>query len=315
MRPSGSQQQQASMAACKLHHLAVHLTSLVTLLWIAGCSGPNTGAAEFFAMPPDAARFSNAAPNSTPSEVMRRMGLSLRASPYDLRREGFRLIAPTSLSTNSGWGLFVWISPGHDAYIPKDWEPVFAKHQLVFVAPYQSGNNRELMDRFRLALDAVSNLSLRYGIDRKRIYVGGFSGGGRLASMLAVGYADLFAGACCVCGVNFYQDVFFSSEDVGSAGIPGGSLGSQGQLRSSPTLRIAATYRPPTTMQDLAKRNARLYLLTGSGDPNRLETKALYESGFKRAGYRHVQYREISGFGHAIPSAAELEKVLSFLSR
>jgi hypothetical protein len=67
-------------------------------------------------------------------------------------------------------------------------------------------------------------------------------------------------------------------------------------------------------MRDQAKRNLRLYLLTGSGDPNRLNTKALSEGGFQRAGFRYVRYRELSGFGHAIPGSAELEKALAFLS-
>jgi hypothetical protein len=281
--------------------------SFVGILASVGISVP---AAEFFPIPAGAARFTNSAPYASISELSRRMGGPLGSPPYDLSREGFRVIAPESLSTN--WGLFVWISPGHDAYIPRDWEPVFAEHQLVFAAPYQSGNNRELADRFRLALDAVFNLSRQYGIDRKRIFVGGFSGGGRMASMLAIAYADIFAGAFCVCGVNFCQEVTFTSEE-GSA-IPGSGLGA-GQVRPSPTVRFPASFRPPQPMQDLAKRNARLFLLTGSTDENRLNTKALYEAGFKRVGFRHLQYRDIPGFGHAIPKAAELEKALSFLSQ
>ncbi len=79
-------------------------------------------------------------------------------------------------------------------------------------------------------------------------------------------------------------------------------------------VRFPASFRPPQPMQDLAKRNLRLYLLTGSTDQNRLNTRALYEAGFKRIGYRHVEYREIPGFGHAIPNATELEKALRFLS-
>ena len=222
----------------------------------------------------------------------------------------FRVVAPASLSTNSGWGLFVWISPGDDAYIPGDWEPVFEKHRLVFAAPFNSGNNRELTARFRLTLDAVYNLSQKYGIDRKQIFVGGFSGGGRIASMLAVAYADVFTGAFCVCGVNFYQDVSFASEE--SAGLSGGGLG-PGQVRPTPTVRFPASFRPPQGMQDRAKVNSRLYLLTGSTDQNRLNTKALYEAGFKRTGYRSVQYREIPGFGHKIPAAPELEKARRFI--
>jgi predicted esterase len=270
-------------------------------------------AADFFPLPPDAVRFTNSVSRVTVSELSGRMGASLRAGVYDLRREGFRVLAPPSAETNSGWGLFVWISPGHDAYIPKDWEPLFAKHQLVFAAPYGSGNDRDITERFRLALDAVHQLCARYGLERKRVFVGGFSGGGRVASMLAVAYADVFAGAFCVCGVNFYQDVAFSSEDIGGARIPGGGLAGQGVARASPTILFQASFRPPRSQQTLAKRQLRLYLLTGTKDPNRLNTKAVFEEGFKKAGYRAVKYREIPGFGHAIPNAAELEKALAFL--
>jgi hypothetical protein len=75
----------------------------------------------------------------------------------------------------------------------REYEPLLEKRKLLAVAAYKSGNSRNIFDRFRLAIDAVVNLQKRFNVDSRRIYVSGFSGGARTASMLAVAYADLFS--------------------------------------------------------------------------------------------------------------------------
>jgi predicted esterase len=236
-------------------------------------------------------RFSQSAPYGSEAELTRHLGYRVTFPEYQITNETFRIIAPEVYPTNAHWGLFVWISASDEPGIPPDWERELANHRLVFAGAYRSGNQRHPLDRFRLALDATCNTCRRFKIDRQRIYVGGFSGGARMASMLGVGYADIFGGALCICGVNFYQNV--------------------------PTLEqkyFPATYVPDPAVALLAKRSGHFVLLTGENDPNRQITKDTAEHGFKPNGFKNVLYLEVPGMGHAMPETTILREALDFLS-
>jgi predicted esterase len=158
------------------------------------------------------------------------------------------------------------------------------------VSAYKSGNDRHPLDRFRLALDATCNMCRTYRIDRRRIFIGGFSGGARIASMLGVAYGDVFTGTLCVCGVNFYR-----------------------ALRSPEGEEYPATYSPDPGAWARAKQVGRFVLITGETDPNRRSTKCLAESGFKRDGFKNVRYLEVPGMGHATPDLGLFKSALEFL--
>lgn len=236
-------------------------------------------------------KFSESAPYSSTAAISRHFGYTSAMPEYSVTNETFSLILPTGYSTNTDWGLLVWIGPGNEPRVSPPWEIELARHRLVFVGAYRSGNERHPIDRFRLALDATYNICRRYRIDRQRIYVGGFSGGGRIASMLGVGYADVFRGALCVCGVNFYQSV------------------SDGRGKFWP-----ASYGTEAGVLRLAQTNTRFVLLTGEHDPNRKNTKDLAENGFKTAGFTSVLYLEVPGMGHTFPTVAVLDQALSYLA-
>jgi predicted esterase len=236
-------------------------------------------------------QFSQSAPYASDAEITRRLGYRVAFPGYHVTNETFRIIAPQTYPTNVLWGLFVWISPNDDPGLPSDWERELANDHLVVASACRSGNQRHPLDRFRLALDATCNSCRQFKIDRQRIYVSGFSGGARIASMLGVGYADLFTGTLCVCGVNFYKGV--------------------------PTLEqkyFPATYVPDPGVLLLAKRNGHFVLLTGETDPNRQITKDTMENGFKPNGFKNVLYVEVPGMSHAIPDATMLHRALVFLS-
>ena len=137
------------------------------------------------------------------------------------RRPRKKKLVPETYTNDLTWGLLVWVSPGHEPGIPKDWPPILAKHKLLFVSPYNAGNDRNAanrpagtIERFRLALDASYNMRLRYRISPKRIYASGFSGGGRVASMLGVAFSDVFTGTIPICGVNFYMTIPAGGDQV-----------------------------------------------------------------------------------------------------
>ncbi len=235
-------------------------------------------------------QFTQSSPLSAPAELSQRFGIRSAAPAYDVATEKFRIIVPPGDFTNSELGLFVWISPGDRPGVPNDWPQVLAQHRLLFIGAYQSGNSRHLLDRFRLALDAVFNLQPRFKINPDRVYVSGFSGGGRVASMLGVACSDIFRGAIPICGVDFYMPV---------PAVPGQFF--------------PASYIPQARHVAFAKTNSPFILITGESDPNRLNTQSLFKGGFKKQGFKQVQYLEVPEMGHAIPSGAWLDRALTAL--
>src|SRR5687767_9625307 len=122
-------------------------------------------------------------------EVKARFRASDKIPPYDIAKEQFKLIVPKSYAHAAKWGLFVYINADDSAALPAGYEPVLEKRKLLAVSPYKAGNGRNIFDRFRLAVDAAYTLQKRFHIDPSRVYVSGFSGGARVASMLSVAYA------------------------------------------------------------------------------------------------------------------------------
>ncbi|HEV3027823.1 MAG TPA: hypothetical protein VG457_09640, partial [Planctomycetota bacterium] len=119
----------------------------------------------------------------------------------------------------------------------------------------------------------------------------GFSGGGRIASILAVAYADLFPGGIPFCGANFYLNI---PSGEGNKVWP-------------------AMYTPAADTLRIAKSTARYVLVTGEKDMNLKNTRSVYDLGFKKEGFKHAMVLEVPGMGHTPPPAEWFDKGLDFL--
>lgn len=236
--------------------------------------------------------FAGASPLSTDAELKRRFDAPRTPPAYDVAKESFRVDVPGSYRHDAaGWGLFVWVDSSPRPELPPDWGPVLAARKLIVVAAHDSGNARELFDRCRMAVDAVHNMRRRFHVDPARVYVSGSSGGGRVASMLGVAYADVFAGSFPMIGANFYKPIPAGKEN--QYWLP--------------------VYLPAPEILKRARAGNRFVLLTGETDFNRENTRRVYDDGFKAEGFRHVLYLEVPGSGHSRPPAEWLEKGIRFL--
>ncbi len=225
------------------------------------------------------------------AEVKMRLHSIENPAAIDLSKEKFQIIVPATYRHSERWGVFIWISPGDTPAIPADWEAVLAVRKLLFVGAFKSGNPRNIFDRFRLAVAANTGMRERFNVDERRVYVSGFSGGGRVASMLGVAYADMFSGAMPFMGVNFYED------------IPAGD----GKTTFHPD------FIPDDEVLAIAKKACRYVLVTGEKDFNRAATKSVFEEGYRKQGFASVHYLEAPGIGHGMPSGTWLERGLEFL--
>jgi predicted esterase len=120
----------------------------------------------------------------------------LREQPLDLAQESFSLYVPASAPPPQGYSLLVFVSPLDVPLIPQSWHWVLDRHATIVVSAAKSGNSQAIWDRrMPLALAGAFNVMQRYSIDPRRIFVGGWSGGSRVAMRLALHYPDLFHGA------------------------------------------------------------------------------------------------------------------------
>jgi predicted esterase len=123
-------------------------------------------------------------------------GEALRDQPVDLARERFTIYVPAGAPPPGGWGLLVFVAPWPQATEPKRWRVPLDRHGVVMVSAARSGNQASVFERrVPLALLAWENVRARLPIDPARVYVGGMSGGARVAQALALAWPDVFRGA------------------------------------------------------------------------------------------------------------------------
>jgi pimeloyl-ACP methyl ester carboxylesterase len=131
-------------------------------------------------------------------QVSRRLAHSavvLRDQPIDLVQERFTVYVPPH-SQAQGFGLLVFVPPWENAMLPRGWAGILDRRGVIFVSAANSGNSANVLDRREpLALLAAHNILQRFRVDPQRIYIGGFSGGSRIALRLALGFPDVFRGA------------------------------------------------------------------------------------------------------------------------
>lgn len=155
--------------------------------------------------------FDDYSPLTRADEVMRRLlsplqtlrakdaiaksGQRVREQSIDLAHEDFSVYVPNT-KPKDGYALLVFTLPWNKATLPPLWAVELDKHGMIFVLPANSGNGENVLDRREpLALLAAYNVMRHYPIDPERVYIGGLSGGSRVALRLALGYPDLFRGA------------------------------------------------------------------------------------------------------------------------
>lgn len=130
-------------------------------------------------------------------ESLARSHAALAPYAIDLAQEKFLVYVPSSAPPSPrGFALLVFVPPWDEARLPSGWIFQLNRYGFIFVTPAKAGNTAAVLSRrVPLALAAEENIVREYPVDPKRIYVGGFSGGSRVALRVALGYPDIFHGA------------------------------------------------------------------------------------------------------------------------
>ena len=129
------------------------------------------------------------------SQKLAHSAVTLRNEPIDLTKERFTVYVPPLIPAR-GYGLLVFVPPWENAMLPRGWAEILDRHGMIFVTAAHSGNEANVLDRREpLALLGAYNIMNHLAVDSERVYIGGFSGGSRVALRLALAYPDLFRGA------------------------------------------------------------------------------------------------------------------------
>lgn len=237
--------------------------------------------------------FDERSPLSTVAATTTRFRAEIKNPPedYALADESFEVYVPADYDGAERYGLIVWVSPGPSGAPPEDYLPVLGRHKLIWIGANHSGNPSGFWRRAGLSLDALHNLTQRYRIDPMRTYVSGLSGGGRCSARIGLTYADLFAGAFPIIGVDFFKRLPHPDSTAHKL------------------VFWASAFNPPSPkILRKAKRDGRYVLLTGENDGNRAQILVTYQYGFKRARFAYATYLEVPGMGHTLPPPDWFEK-------
>jgi len=186
----------------------------------------------------------------------------------------WKMYVPDTYDAARPAGLMVYISPGQKGTMPRKWRSVINEKNLIWISANRSGNSVVPSRRLLFAALGPQIASEDYEIDRDRIYLSGFSGGGKVASIVAIDFAHLFKGAIYICGALHWE-------------------------------------RDPPNQFEQIKSN-RYVFLSGDNDFNLESTMNVYQS-YKDAGLSNISMMRIPGMGHSNPDAKGFRRAINFL--
>jgi pimeloyl-ACP methyl ester carboxylesterase len=236
----------------------------------------------------DRVTFAEPTPLADLAEIVRRTRppvygarIAARGQPVDVSKEHYLVYVPPR-RPSQGYALLVFVPPWSKARVPADWASVLDEKGVIFASANESGNDTEVRSRrMPLALIAAANLMKKYGVDPSRVFVGGFSGGARVAMRLALAYPDLFRGALLNSG----------SDPIGTRDIP----------------------IPPADLFHTFQERSRLFYIAGDGDQMIVNWKNASMHSMRDWCVFHIAQAVMPHRGHDVATPSALEKGLTAL--
>ncbi|QDU93985.1 hypothetical protein [Lignipirellula cremea] len=193
---------------------------------------------------------------------------------YDSTEQQYQCFVPQQYNPRNAWPVLLFIAPGQRATGWGQWEKVCRERGVIFASPHQAGNQCPFPRRVRIVADVLDDLRRKYNVDPDRVYLGGFSGGGRVACAMAFALPEYFGGVVPVC-----------------AG---------GQLRDEPWLRQRVIDRLSVAQ------------LTGENDFNRGEVERMHQTTLSGVGVRCRTW-VAPRLGHTIPGSDLLDQAFVWM--
>lgn len=188
----------------------------------------------------------------------------------------WKMYVPETYDSDKPAGLMVYISPSPKGWMPRKWQAVIDEENLIWISANESGNDTHTAKRILYAVLGPQIAEKNYRIDADRVYLSGFSGGGKVASMVSIDFANLFRGAIYICGTEHW------------------------------------TKHPPKFFQHV-KEN-RYVFLSGREDFNLGLTYEIYRR-YQGAGLRNISLMVIPRMRHRNPGTRDFRKAVNYLDK
>jgi predicted esterase len=198
-------------------------------------------------------------------------------------QENFYISVPPGYNGRKPFGVLAFINAGDQMGLPPGWNGVLAHHKLLYIAPQNVGNTRDVSIRIGSTLAAISKMMESYNVDPKRVYVTGFSGGAKVACVIAYHHPELVRGVLPICGF------------------------------VHPKLRPEFGPSDSSLMQK-AKAEVGFALITGPNDPNHANMLSAYKKILEPEEYL-AKFFDVPGMGHQIASAPTIGAAITWLER
>ncbi|KFN50382.1 hypothetical protein [Arenimonas composti] len=184
---------------------------------------------------------------------------------------------------DAGFGLLLFVLPDDSVALPPEWKRPLAERGILLLVVRGAGNHVELFPRrIPRILDAYSYAKARWRIDPARTWIGGFSGGARVAQRVAMAWPDEFTGTL----------QFAGSVIVGSA-------------------RLAP---PPPELARQLQQRTRFVFVSGQQDPRNRGNDGRARASMQALCFADVIVRSPARLDHWVPNARELAKALDALA-
>jgi predicted esterase len=186
----------------------------------------------------------------------------------------WEVYVPTDYHPDNPPGVMVYVSPQDIIKTPSGWMNIMEENNLIWIAATQSGNEIMSGRRILMSIMALQVIREKYSTNTDRAYISGFSGGGRIASIVSGQFPSIFNGSIYICGANFWDDQFPAQLDL--------------------------------------IRNNRFVFMTGTLDFNLEDTKSVYRK-YKNVEVNEIKLMVINRMGHKNPKKQKFAQAIQFL--
>ncbi len=210
----------------------------------------------------------------------------------DLSQESVYIRLPKGYQPQRPAGLIVFINAGDTMGVPDDWKRELDRRYLIYAAPQRVGNAQDNRRRGGLAVLTLLKMIEQYKVDPKRVFLTGFSGGARVASMVAFWHPELVRGVFPICGLEY------------PGAVP--------RVKATQDYPGFGTWTADPAQTDQARKTVKFAPVTGPKDFRYGNIQDIVAGGFTPQGFQ-IRLFDVPKMGHQVCDGKTLAAVLDWL--
>ena len=186
----------------------------------------------------------------------------------------WRMYVPRNYDVATPPGVLVFISSIDWGGIPAEWQPVMDAHNLIWISPSHAGGSAPVQERIIKSIIAPRAAGVDYAINSERVYIAGFSDGGKVANLVQAADPVTFSGGIYICGALFWGD------------------------------------KTPARLDQM--RSNRHVFVRGCFDPKEREVKGVYDE-YREAGFEELRLITVQTRRQRLPQPQYLDQAIRYL--